>query len=299
MLTEITNEKSKELIIFMLNNYMFGSNIYSFVGQNFINLEKKNFFKLSKFDYIFYNKNTVKTRRAILFLFKNASGLGEQVIILKDFKIFKIEDMTVDDNYVNGSIFDVSFNLDTHEITIYDTFMICGHIKTHTTYNDRFNDCECFIHNVTHANIKLTETKDKAFEISDEEELFMVPNNIPLVNGINYSAFKWKPANLITFSLQTKEIGDDMEMYTTNFRQLKKFAKIHNSDQDGNDYINTIKSLENYKDECIIDINIEDGKIKILNVNNEKALPNNIRSIEKILLIKKENITFDDIVKLY
>ena len=298
MLTEIINEKSKELIIFMLNNYMFGSNIYSFVGQNFINLEKKNFFKLSKFYYIFYNKNTVKTRRAILFLFKNSSGLGEKVIILKDFKIFKIENMTVDDNYFNGSIFDVSFNLDTNEITIYDTFMICGHNKTHTTYNDRFNDCECFIHNIEYDNIKLTETSEKAFEISDEEELFMVPNNLPLVNGINYSAFKWKPAHLITFSLQTKEVNDDMEMYTTNFRQLKKFAKIYKEDDNGNDYINTIKSLENYKDECIIDINIEDNKIKILNVNNEKALPNNIRSIEKILLIKKENITFNDIIKL-
>ena len=204
--------------------------------------------------------------------------------------------MTVDDNYFNGSIFDVSFNLDTNEITIYDTWY--GHNKTHTTYNDRFNDCECFIHNVTYDNIKLTETKDKAFEISEEEELFMVPNNLPLINGINYSAFKWKPAHLITFSLQTKEVNDDMEMYTTNFRQLKKFAKIHNNDKDGNDYINTIKSLENYKNECIIDVNIENDKIKILSVNNEKALPNNIRSIEKIILIKKENIRFDDIINL-
>lgn len=297
MLTEIINEKSKELIIFMLNNSMFGSNIYSFVGQNFINLEKKNLFKLSKFDYIFYSKNTTSTRRAILFLFKNSSGLGEKVIILKDFKILKIDNMSIDYNYFNGSVFDISFNLETSEIIVYDTFMICGHNKTHTTYMDRYNDCECFIHSVDYNNIKLTETNDKPFEILDEEELFMVPNNLPLINGINYSAFKWKPCNLITFSLQTKEVEDGMEMYTTNFRQLKKFAKIHKEDDNGNNYINTIKSFENYDDSCIIDLNIEDNKIKILGVNTEKALPNNIRSIEKILLIKKENITIEDIKK--
>jgi hypothetical protein len=296
MLIEIENEKYKEQVIFMLNNSMFGVNSYSFVGQNFINIERKNLFKLSKFEYFYYSKNTVNTRRSILFLFKNSNGDEDKVIILKDFKMYRLDNVDIDKNYFNGSIFDISLNLTDNEIIIYDTFMICGHNKTRISFTDRISDCDCFIHNIISSyEIKIVEYKDTAFNVSSNEELFMIPNNFPLMNGINYSAFKWKPCNLISFSLQAKEVEDDMEMYTTNFRCLKKFCKIHGSDSNGAEYIKTIKNLEKYKNDCIVDINIEDNKIKIIEVNTEKMLPNNIRSIEKILIIKKENITLDDI----
>ena len=124
----------------------------------------------------------------------------------------------------------------------------------------------------------------------------MIPNCIPLVNGINYSAFKWKPCNLITFSLKCVENGEDLDMYTTNFRVLKLFAKIHYSDPLGKEYILQIKNLENYSNECIIDINLINNVIEIIRVNDIKTLPNNIRSIEKILIIKSENIEMSHLI---
>jgi hypothetical protein len=72
------------------------------------------------------------------------------------------------------------------------------------------------------------------------------------------------------------------------------FAKIHNSDSEGKKYIEYIKNLENYKNNCIIDLNVSD-KINIIGVNNIKTIPSTVRSIEKILAIKNENLQLEDL----
>ena len=83
-------------------------------------------------------------------------------------------------------------------------------------------------------------------------------------------------------------------MYSTNFKNETLFAKIHYCDTDGRKYIDSIKKLENYCDNCIVDINVSD-KIEINGVNNFKTIPSTIRSIEKILSIKKEDLKLEDI----
>ena len=84
----------------------------------------------------------------------------------------------------------------------------------------------------------------------------MIPNDLPIVTGINYSCFKWKPSNLITFSLKVKEENEDILLYSAIFKTDALFSKIHYSTPEGKKYIDTIKKLENYNDNCIIDINI-------------------------------------------
>ena len=86
-------------------------------------------------------------------------------------------------------------------------------------------------------------------------------------------------------------------MYSTIFKNDALFAKIHYSDPEGKDYINFIKNLEDYSDNCIIDINIS-NKIEILKVNTFKTIPSTVRSIEKILLIKQENLLLNDIISI-
>jgi hypothetical protein len=300
MTTEITNEKYKEQIIFMINNTLNGYNSYTFPGQNFINIEKKNTFKLEKFEYYIYKKNTTDTKRAVLYLFKDNKGENVCIVILKDFTMYKINDIKVLDEYYTGSLFDISFI--PEEIIIYDTFLICGYLKNKITFTERINEAIAFIHNLISKQIKVTVTDYKNvidFDINENEELFMIPNVLPLINGINYSAFKWKPCNLITFSLKVVENEENLYMYTTNFKQLKKFATIHNSDPEGKEYITQIKNLENYKNECIVDLNILQNKIHILEVNTFKTLPNNIRSIEKIINIKNENISLQELVACF
>ena len=237
-----------------------------------------------------------------MFLFLDKNGKNTAVIILKDFTIYKIE-ILCPDEYYQGSIFDISYKEDL--ICICDTFSICGQKINKYTFVDRVSEADTFIHNTLGCKIPLKvieyfEDIDDCKNISENEEIFMIPNNLPVITGINYSFFKWKPSNLITFSLKVREENDDMLLYSCIFKNETLFAKIHCSDPHGKKYIDNIKNLENYNDNCIIDINISDGTarkmIDILKVNTIKTIPSTVRSIEKILLIKQENLTIQDII---
>ena len=297
MQPEITDENFRKQIVFLLNNNWTGKGDMYFPLQNSVNIEKRYLFKLRDFNYIFYKKNTQDTKRAILFLFQDKHGNNNAVIILKDFTIYRT-DIQASDEYYYGSIFDVSYA--PNEICIYDTFSICGRKINRDTYLDRLEEAITFKHNTLYDGITLTIT-DYSHSIDnyketfqDTDEIFMVPNDLPIITGINYSCFKWKPSNLITFSLLVKEENEDILLYTTIFKNETMFAKIYNSDLEGNKYIECIKNLENYKNKCIIDINVSD-RIKIIGVNDFKTIPSTVRSIEKILAIKNENLKLEDL----
>ena len=91
-----------------------------------------------------------------------------------------------------------------------------------------------------------------------------------------------------------KEEQDDILLYSTIFKNETLFAKIHNSDPEGSKYTNFIKNLEGYTPGCIIDVNVSD-KMEILNVNTFKTIPSTIRSIEKIMTIKRENLSLNEL----
>ena len=297
MQPEITDENFRKQIVFLLNNNWTGKGDMYFPLQNSVNIEKRYLFKLRDFNYIFYKKNTQDTKRAILFLFQDKHGNNNSVVILKDFTIYRF-DIQASDEYYYGSIFDVSYA--PNEICIYDTFSICGRKINRDTYLDRLEEAITFKHNTLYDGITLTIT-DYSHSIDnyketfqDTDEIFMVPNDLPIITGINYSCFKWKPSNLITFSLLVKEENEDILLYTTIFKNETMFAKIYNSDLEGNKYIECIKNLENYKNKCIIDINVSD-RIEIIGVNDFKTIPSTVRSIEKILAIKNENLKLEDL----
>ncbi len=301
MLQEITDENFKKQIFFLLNNNWTGKSDMYFPLQNSVNIEKRYIFKLRNFDYLFYKKNTQETRRAILFLFLDRDGMNTAVVIFKDFVIYKLNLVCPDEYYI-CSIFDISY-IDTDigtEICIYDTFSISGKKINKYSYVDRISEALVFKQNITNCNIsiKITEYSQciKTFsnDFKETDEIFMIPNDLPIITGVNYSCFKWKPSNLITFSLLVKEINDDLYLYSTIFKNETLFAKIHFNDPEGRKYIETIKGLENYTDNCIIDINVSD-KIEIIAVNDFKTIPSTVRSIEKILSIKHENLKIEDI----
>ncbi len=297
MLEEIIDEKFKKQIFFLLNNNWTGSGDVYFPLQNSVNIEKQYLFKLKNFDYIFYKKDTQETKRAILFLFTDKRGENIAVIIFKDLKIYKVNIMCPDEYYIS-SIFDISYAED--ELCIYDTFLISGKKINKFKYLDRILEAETFTHNYIKADINITVTeyfKSISYlkdSLTENDELFMIPNDLPIITGTNYACFKWKPAHLITFSLLVKENAENLNLYSTKFKKEILFATIYNSDPQGKEDINCIKKLENYKDGCIIDINIL-NKIEIIRVNTFKTIPNTIRSIEKILSIKKENLKLSDI----
>ena len=274
MQLEITDAHFKKQIVFLLNNNWTGKGDMYFPLQNSVNIEKRYLFKLRNFKYIFYKKNTQDTKRAILFLFQDKHGNNNAVVILKDFTIYKIN-IETSDEYYYGSIFDTSYT--PEKICIYDTFSICGKKINRDTYLDRLQEAETFKHNINSSSIEITTTEyshsinNYKETFRDTDEIFMVPNDLPIITGVNYSCFKWKPCNLITFSLLAKEEKEDIQLYTTIFKNSTMFAKIHNSDSEGKKYIEYIKNLENYKNNCIIDLNVSD-KINIIGVNNIKTI---------------------------
>lgn len=301
MTTEIINENFKKQIIFLLNNHWTGKHDMYFPLQNAINIERKHLFKLFNYRYIFYTKDTVNTKRAVLFLFKNATGENTSVIVFKDLSVYQIQLDTLDE-YFDGSIFEISYK--DKFITIYDAFMISGNKINYQPFEERISDVEIMLSNTIVKDFtikKMFYSEDiQCFKnLSDDEEIFMLPANLPILTGVNFSFFKWKPVEKITFCLQTVEENEDLILMSSNFKKLIKFAKINSNSSNGAEYIRCIKSLENYKCNCIIEINVEfpEGKIIIKRVNTEKIYPTSVRLIEKVLFIKHENIKFDELCK--
>jgi len=297
MQSEITDENFKKQIVFLLNNSWTGKGDMYFPLQNSVNIEKRYIFKLRNFKYIFYKKDTVDTKRAILFMFFDKNGNNTSVVILKDLTVYKIN-ITCPDEYYQGTIFDISYK--PEEICLYDIFSCCGSKINRITYLDRVAEAQTFKHNIQSSSTPITVTdysesiNSYAKDFKDADEIFMIPNDLPIITGVNYSCFKWKPSNLITFSLLVKEKNEDIELYSTIFKNEILFAKIHHSDPEGQKYIHLIKSLEDYKDNCIIDININDT-IEIIGVNDFKTIPSTVRSIEKIIAIKHEDLKLSDL----
>ena len=297
MHAEITDENLKKNIIFLLNNSWTGKGDMYFPLQNSVNIEERYLFKLRNFKYIFYKKDTIETKRAILFMFLDKHGNCKSVIILKDFTIYDI-DINCPDEYYQGTIFDVSYTPDG--ICIYDTFSLCGNKINRMSYLDRIAEAETFKHNILSGDtpISITDYFENVMDLSDNlsetEEIFMIPNDLPIITGVNYSCFKWKPSGLITFSLKVKENDEDLDLYSTKFKNEMLFAKIHHDDPAGAEYIKSIKSLEDYANDCIIDVNFTD-KMEIIGVNDFKTIPSTVRSIEKIIAIKQEDLQLKDL----
>lgn len=299
MTTEINNENFKKQIIFLLNNNWTGKHDMYFPLQNAINIERKHLFKLFNYRYIFYVKDTVNTKRALLFLFKNASGENTAVIIFKDLSVYQIRLDTLDE-YFDGSIFEISYT--DKFITIYDAFMISGNKINYQVFEERISEVEIMLSNtsVKDFTIKMltySEDINRFRNLSDDEEIFMLPANLPILTGVNFSFFKWKPVEKITFCLQTLEENENLVLLSSNFKKLIKFAKINSSISEGNEHIKRIKCLENYNSNCIIEINVKfpEENIVVKRVNTEKNYPTSIRLIEKVLFIKHQNITFDEL----
>lgn len=301
MMTEIINENFKKQIIFLLNNHWTGKHDMYFPLQNAINIERKHLFKIFNYKYIYYKKDTVNTKRAVLFLFKNANGDNTSVIVFKDLSVCQISLETLDE-YYNGSIFEISYTPEC--ITIYDAFLISGNKINYQSFEERISDVELMLNNSNSTQfilkmLSFSEDIHAFKDVGDDEELFMLPMYLPILTGINFSFFKWKPSEKITFCLQVTEEEDDLILMSSNFKKLIKFAKIHKEISSGNEYIKCIKNLRDYSDNCIVELNVEfpEGKIAIKRVNLDKIYPTSVRLIEKVLFIKHEGIQYEELYK--
>ena len=285
---EEVDESNKKRILFLLNNILCysGTNLPL---QNCVSIERKDLYKIKKYPYNFYVKNDEIEKRAILFFFKDLDNSSKCVIIDKNFKMYNVDIIS---NYTDFGVFDISFT-DLNEIIIYDIYISNGKNITRNNYVDR------------HKYICITNFESKTYKIkpcnyySDIKEIpndctiFMISNK-NVILGNNYTCFKWKDPKLINFSLKVTEKNEDLLMYASNYKKDVLFAKVHFSDINGNKHIKSIKSLTDYKNECVIEINTCDNKIQIMKLSEN--FPSSLRSIEKIIQLKNENITFEELL---
>ena len=144
MLSEITDEEYKKQIVFLLNNNWTGRTDYYFPVQTSVNLEKIHFTKLKGYNYMYAKKNTVDTRRGVLFTFINSRAENVSIVILKDFTMYNVH-INCYHEYFYGSIFDISFTKEN--ITICDVFMTGGNKVNNYSYIDRMSEAEYFVNN--------------------------------------------------------------------------------------------------------------------------------------------------------
>jgi hypothetical protein len=188
-----------------------------------------------------------------------------------------------------------------NKIIIYDTIYSSGIKINEYTFIDRINEAENFKKNTSNPPFEICEYLDEFHDLNNslikfEEEIFMISNNMPIVVGINRGCFKWQPSNFIYFSLKVVEDNNNLLLYTSNYRKDVLFAKIDSSDIDGEMYINKIKNLNNYKNDCVIDIGLNDPDNEIIIIRVSANYPSSLRHIEKLLYIRKENVDIHEIM---
>lgn len=319
---EITDEKTKEKINFLLNNLWSGKFAGVFPHQTCNHIERKNLFKLKSFLYCFYKKNTKNEKRALLFLFTDSNSDKTSVLILKDGTIYSLNlHLHCNLDYYKNSLFDVS--IIDNKIVIYDSLYISGNKISTYTFVERINAAEIFVGDLNENEIVNKQNNNSIITFEDEifivtvcdykqninslsnsiipfeDEIFMISNNLPIVVGENRGCFKWQPSKFIYFSLKVIENNEDLLLYACNYKKDVLFSKIDYSDASGLEYINKIKGLDNYKNECVIDIGInennENNENEILIIRVSENFPTSVRYIEKLLCAKKENITLEEL----
>ena len=285
MFNLVTCEKTKSQVIFMLNNY-WNCNYTDFVFPlpNYDFLQRKHL-DIIKNGYLYTIKN-IKHKRAVFMLYKNHEDLNKQYLIFRDNKIIETNISLDDDYYYSGSIFDVTY--DSEKVYIYDTYMIGGYIVNSCEYNVRHGYANLFPKNDYIMCCKKYNNMSEIGDINPDEEIYFVPNEKSILSGTVYCAYRWRPSELISFGLKVKENDEVLDLYTTNFKCDKLFARI------SGDTTEKIKKLKDYRDGCIVNFNVKKLEFDAENVQSEQEYPTNIRQIEKIILIKNENITFCD-----
>lgn len=283
-MTEVVCENTKKQVLFYVNNF-WNNNYTDFVFP----LTKPLYITKCKCQYIKNNyKFLVKNsslKRAILILYKNHNGENKQYIILKDNTILEVS-LFFEEDYYNGTMFDIDYS--EIEMYISDTFMSRGIIFSDMNYSLRYEEALDFCLKNNKLKINKIYSSIKEIILKDSEEVYFIPEKLPLNN--NY-VFMWKPPESVTFSLLCEEEKEFINLYTTNFRINKIFAKAKNN------LALDIKNLENYENNCIITVNIKDNNIVPESVSNDLLFQSNIRYIEDVIYFKQENIQFHDIFK--
>lgn len=301
---EITN---KNFCIFLNKsiNYYCGFKDKTFPGPQPVSIEKKNFEKLTKYDYqITLKSNGV---RYLMYFLIDKNNNNICVLMNRACKFFNI-DISVDESLYKGTIFDGEL-MEDNTFIIHDCVLIFGNRINKESFSTRLFEITTCLEMMckSESNIKLVSKKFESFKNikqfikenydpnnKNTDGLIFIPEKLPYICGTQYSMFKWKSITNCTFDFKIMEQENDLEVYVYHSGQMKIFAKVIYNTSIGEKFIKNCKDLENYKNECILECKFENNNFVPLLIRTDKTHPNSLRTVERTLFNINENITLED-----
>ena len=312
--------KNKPFINYLIKsiniNYLVRGNDLQFPAPQPVSIEKKDFIKLEKFKY--YTSLKLDGVRFLLYFIRDRNGVNQSILINRALNFYNIN-IESEQNIFNGTLLDgeVIFNKETKQwdFSIHDALLLCGNKINKLSHSTRLNDTRCCIesfiikNNTSSPNTLNLTVKDfypfedfdkfitEVYNKSDNNDgIIFMPENLPVISGTQYSMLKWKPENKHTFDFLIKESESGFEAFVYHMGNLKLFAKIHMNAELGKKFIEKTKTLEGYKNECIVEctFNNETSNFEPILIRTDKTHPNSMRTIERTLFNINENIKISD-----
>ena len=312
--------KNKPFISFLTRTINMAYNIKgdnSYPAPQPVSIEKKDFEKLKNYQYNVTLK--LDGTRFLLFFMLDKHNNKQTILVNRALNFYNIN-IECDSNLFEGqgTLLDgeLLFKNNKWTFSIHDGLYLCGNKIVRNTHFNRLSDIKCALElYVPNINSNTFYIETKLFydfkDINDfinniyldpdnlklSDGIILMPNKLPVVSGTQYSMFKWKPDDKHTFDFQINESeNSDMVVKVYHLHKLIDFANIKYESDQGKEFIDKLKSLDNYSNDCIVECNFNKDKQNFTPflIRTDKTHPNSLRTIERTLFNIKEDIGIDD-----
>ena len=311
--------KNKQFINYLTKsinfNYLVKGQDLIFPAPQPVSIEKKDFIKLKQYKY--YTSLKFDGVRFLMYFIKDKNDKNQCIIVNRALNFYSIS-IEAEDTLYNGTILDgeIIYDLDNKRwnFIVHDAIILCGNKINKLKHSMRLSDTKCCIqsfvsyNNTSTLNIIIKEFypfeefKDfieNIYNKSDNNDgIIFMPENLPVISGTQYSMLKWKPKNKNTFDFLVKESEIGLQAFVFNNGNLTIFANIYEKTKEGKEFIEKVKQLDNYKNECIVECIFVNNNFSSILVRTDKTYPNSLRTVERTLFNINENIIIQDLIDI-
>lgn len=301
-----------------------------------VSLERRDLFKLKKFQYLACVKSD--GMRFLMICFRSKDSVNKCYMADRAFRFYEVNQKFDDKVYTTdgsggtpGSVFDGEL-IQTRNILgeqnwtyiIHDCINFCGENVSHKTFTERYECVDFFVLTCTTQDPKFTfNIQTKKFVkysdlyklvdlMSDEigtdvdhinhhtDGIIFTPVNLGIGMHTQHTMFKWKPRELNTFDFKILETETDIIAQVNDQKTVKDFASVDKNTENGRTFLNKLKSIQDYTPGCIVecDYNEVTECYEPIIVRTCKNHPNGLYTVEKTHINIRENITIEELVRL-
>lgn len=286
-----------------------------FPGPQPVSIERKDFQRLKTYEYFVGVKND--GIRYIMMFVRDKTNKSLCILCDRNLNFYTV-DLVGDEAIYNGTMFDGELvkNGDSYTYIIYDAVILCGNRINRNHFSSRLAEIDCCVKTLlSPIKTNFIEIETKTFyklndfvnflehyeTVTNKDGIIFMPDSLPVLNGTQFSMFKWKPSDKHTVDFLMRE-GDDnnLSAYVYHHQKLTKFANIKYSSEEGKDFIDKYHSLDNSQNECILECLFvkEKQNFTPVLVRQDKNYPNGLRTVERTLFNAEEDIKITEFASL-